>query len=1202
MYKGSKNGLWLYRYDADKSSCMVISGADAEDDDDCETMSDAEPKRRAPLKATPSDKVIEINSIKSSSSSSSGNSDEDDDDNMVHEPSRRNVCSGNDIDRVEKKTCNINHNDGAVNTGDGNLIKNLKSIQKGRKRIYKKNMLKNYVNNDDQDYNNNSYIDRRKRRLGNYNTRSCGSFTKCMQLQRTADSKDDGDNNNNDDNADKNDDDYDDDAELMVKPVNKLRVLGSDSENIKDDEFNADSEDEPTYVRKSERTYTKIKHCVEYYAKLETPVMSMPESIKLSDLNFKSKIKFNESLESEKTNSSAVGLVKKKILSKTKTVRNFIDSIIPSKKSQIDQKTKWKYTAALNKLITTPMSVLTSDHYKADGGYGHRQYVGMISIHDALHRIDKNNVRFVKSILGDRLRLYSERRTEFDPIRLEGVNSKFDNASYELCYGYIPVNMSLDFQFLIETVTHVRHNEAFDFLEGEVELILMALWQLTTTDLKNYDETTRRCSKKLIMTYFFDRLRRRCVSRNKSIKDYYYNCLFTLFNYANFDDENTVTASSLYCMKYVFNMFSTIIDDQDNMLWVKYFKMFNLHHIRADHTLNILERGREQIFKWIFTITSTFFKDDHEHSILTDGGRNKQSSSTNERKNTVIKQSDIRNMLSFLFAKDSQVPVRLCVKLDNLLAFFGHWFAELTTNIKPFIGVGGKYAVNEENANMFFSIFENQNSFPRYLGAQIIKPVYPKYVTLALKNYLENLYTQKFMKFKVAVTVQDQVLSRLVQMVHEFFTYITGPVLLRCGRPLTITQWATLICYEFDKFETTMITHKSLPAHLQPLWMGNGKLDDKGYNPTNYIDHLENYEDVLHLYDRAGDDEDEPVAKESDDEFGPNVVLVPQPISRRIDHSTEFGISKDEQSEFESDGETSVHLDEDVKRRIQARLMRESLRLVAESKTPLFTCEIAEDVTIRINRIISSLCVDSKNRGSKRKLNTGNDCAADPTVITKRKKLDATEREWNNILQKHLKITDPNHNTTYDGTRTFGVIKNPDLPRGQRSGKGCILCADPKNTTWNIVASPDHCVSTCVSCVFKLYKFLKFQIHEFESLRNYLVKRIDYNYKSPLFPELATITTVDSSSVPLFLHLPKFNSLDELYYCTYNKLSVQFGKKLNLTDLTKKIPENLRCSEFVSVKKSVKKQKTTIKKVRVGKKKKKLIVILPTSALHGPLL
>lgn len=75
---------------------------------------------------------------------------------------------------------------------------------------------------------------------------------------------------------------------------------------------------------------------------------------------------------------------------------------------------------------------------------------------------------------------------------LKQCNSFKDLTVYPMYYGYVPEIMLIQLDYYIMTILGVLNerypHRTHDFLEGELEILMMELWYLCSTDMQKIDE------------------------------------------------------------------------------------------------------------------------------------------------------------------------------------------------------------------------------------------------------------------------------------------------------------------------------------------------------------------------------------------------------------------------------------------------------------------------------------------------------------------------------------------------------------------------------------------------------------------------------------------------------------------------------------------------------------------------------------------
>ncbi|KAF0707240.1 Uncharacterized protein FWK35_00035663, partial [Aphis craccivora] len=191
-------------------------------------------------------------------------------------------------------------------------------------------------------------------------------------------------------------------------------------------------------------------------------------------------------------------------------IDNYIENMKNKFKSLLYQPTR---TSFYKKLVKSP------EHFEVfslkEGYINITAEKGMVNLYDALKSFEKKQqytIKFVKSNLGDALKRYTANRDVcWDVVHLES-NTEEDLLKYRLCYGAIPDKYILELEMIIcrllvsklnnkskKSTDNVKQlvNRDYDFLEGELELLVFNYWQKSTRDMFEYKENVNRKKTKM---------------------------------------------------------------------------------------------------------------------------------------------------------------------------------------------------------------------------------------------------------------------------------------------------------------------------------------------------------------------------------------------------------------------------------------------------------------------------------------------------------------------------------------------------------------------------------------------------------------------------------------------------------------------------------------------------------------------------------
>jgi len=119
--------------------------------------------------------------------------------------------------------------------------------------------------------------------------------------------------------------------------------------------------------------------------------------------------------------------------------------------------------------------------------------IAMVSLYSALWQYEKSynhKLRFAKSKVGDTLKLFNKKKFLSNNV-LQTCNSFDDQTIYPLVYGMVPEKFLIELEYFVLTMVHHMNDQepvrVYDFMEGELETILLECWRLQSVDLQTLD-------------------------------------------------------------------------------------------------------------------------------------------------------------------------------------------------------------------------------------------------------------------------------------------------------------------------------------------------------------------------------------------------------------------------------------------------------------------------------------------------------------------------------------------------------------------------------------------------------------------------------------------------------------------------------------------------------------------------------------------
>jgi len=127
-------------------------------------------------------------------------------------------------------------------------------------------------------------------------------------------------------------------------------------------------------------------------------------------------------------------------------------------------------------------------------------------------------------------------------------------------------------------------------------------------------------------------------------------------------------------------------------------------------------RNRETAYRWLNSFTDFHNVSDKDTAVKESAMF--QLTKTHSDKHTAHKATmtkmDVYLLLQRFFKNDCQVPVELCVAIDNLFMTVGIWLAEYVIETSMY-----DTTLNNENPQWFFNVYSKQ-TIPWYLRCGIV--------------------------------------------------------------------------------------------------------------------------------------------------------------------------------------------------------------------------------------------------------------------------------------------------------------------------------------------------------------------------------------------------------------------------------------------------------------------------------------------------
>ncbi|CAI6355314.1 unnamed protein product [Macrosiphum euphorbiae] len=747
-----------------------------------------------------------------------------------------------------------------------------------------------------------------------------------------------------------------------------------------------------------------------------------------------------------------------------------------------------------------------------------------VNLYDALNsfQVQQNyTIKFVKSKLGDNLKLYSANSDVcWDVVHLES-NTNQDLLKYKLSYGQIPKNYISEVETIVCRILFCKlaskgkkstdnpnqfQNEDYDLLEGELELLIFNYWQLSTSDMLGYKEHLNRKKKKMVFYYMFKNLETNIIhndfGRNERRKHKFMNILKLYKSYAAFENPSILTAAGLAYVKNSASKLVPFLGEQYD-LWSGFFHTFNMHSTVFEHTVKALLEGRDNIFRYLFSRVleiDNFNIAGTSKSLWFHGVTQK---TTPELEDTIIKKKDVANCLSFYFCRAENVPRALCVKFDNYYFLYIDLFVSFLINTNLY-----KYQtkLTADNCKHFFLL--NDRNFHEIYLQNLIPSFETKTMVTSMITMLNNhLNARLDGQFTKKLKMDIDVTYMFFKLIYLHLNYALAPAMLREGPALTDVQWASIFISDLDKME--MFYLKALAWRDKPCMLG-GAADDLDYNPET--EDLEPLQNVCHADVTCSD------------------------------------VTDDEESYFHSSDSETEGLDEIIDKILiekkKERLLAECEYLKENREQEIFNRKLSKIIQDRIQKVgyFNKLAKNAPKKTATERKNVGH-VEVEKPMVNKVKSVMTLKDEREMVAAGVLDVYLLKNNETYvnspDALKVFGLLSK-DKIKASKSPKQCVLCPNSKVASFNMLVSANVAVACCLTCIELVANIIKQKIYSYEQLQEVLVWRIELRFKAPL---------LFNKNLNILTRMPRMFSHNDMYCCTYNKLLPNYGKILKRIDV-----------------------------------------------------
>jgi len=224
---------------------------------------------------------------------------------------------------------------------------------------------------------------------------------------------------------------------------------------------------------------------------------------------------------------------------------------------------------------------------------------------------------------------------------------------YELCYGYVPNKYLLEFFFLVHKLVESRDDKPYDIVEGEIEMLMLSYWKLESQDLKFYNENVSRATRKDLLLYVLNRLKK----KSDSVSSNLINSMLFLLDPQ--EPKQRITSNLLICLKKNITVLLRVQTPYDLFETVAgLIADLRLHNLIFPITFNFLMRNRETTYLWLNSFTDLHNVSDIDTAIRESAMFKliKISADNHVSHQAVITKMYVYLLLRLFFKNDCQVP------------------------------------------------------------------------------------------------------------------------------------------------------------------------------------------------------------------------------------------------------------------------------------------------------------------------------------------------------------------------------------------------------------------------------------------------------------------------------------------------------------------------------------------------------------------
>ncbi|CAI6374964.1 unnamed protein product [Macrosiphum euphorbiae] len=234
--------------------------------------------------------------------------------------------------------------------------------------------------------------------------------------------------------------------------------------------------------------------------------------------------------------------------------------------------------------------------------------------------------------------------------------------------------------------------------------------------------------------------------------------------------------------------------------------------------------NRDNVYAWFTTMTTLHISDDIETAERASVMYyvTKTPSETHIKHRAVFSKLDVVALLGPFFKRESDVPLKLCIYMDNLFMAVSYWLVHYVAKSDSIYS-----RLNNTNSEVFFEKlnktvihwFEAELLVMRYSTNFINKfkkatIIYACYVSMA----------EKRCRFDIEIPT----FRLLLRLCHKVLEYAITPAMVHRGYPLVSQQWANLFIYAIRDFETNDILCNDKLTRLEDKeipWLVDGVED-----------------------------------------------------------------------------------------------------------------------------------------------------------------------------------------------------------------------------------------------------------------------------------------------------------------------------------------------------------------------------------------